>query len=137
MNARARPPVSIDTLENATIDPDVFDHSAHVYAAWLYLEQWPLREATDRFCGAIQRLTIKLGAETKYHETITCFFMQLINQRRAASTNMNWQQFVAANKELVNDAGKTLARYYSKELLGSELARQHFLLPDRLVLTDV
>ena len=137
MNAQAHPPVTIDALENATIDPDAFDHPAHVYAAWLYLEQWPLREATGRFCGAIRRLTSKLGAETKYHETITCFFMQLINERREASANSNWQQFMTANKELVNDAGKTLARYYSKELLGSELARQHYLLPDRLVLKDV
>ena len=137
MNALAHPPVSIDTLENAAIDPDVFDHSAHVYAAWLYLEQWPLREATDRFCGALKRLTVKLGAETKYHETITCFFMQLINQRRVATAGANWQQFVTANSELVNDAGKTLARYYRKDLLGSELARQQYLLPDRLVLTDV
>lgn len=136
MNAQAHPPVSIDTLETASLDPDAFDHPAHVYAAWLYLEQWPLQEATNRFCRAIRRLTVKLGAEMKYHETITCFYMQLINERRKASASSNWQQFMTANKDLVHDARKTLARYYSEELLGSELARQQYLLPDKLASTD-
>ncbi|MGI9201895.1 MAG: hypothetical protein ACR2QL_12600 [Woeseiaceae bacterium] len=137
MNALARPAVSIDALENATLNAETFDHESHVYVAWLYLEQSPLREATDRFCKAIRRLTITLGAETKYHETITCFFMQLINERRQASKATCWLQFRSMNIDLISDAGKTLARYYSKELLGSELARQQYLLPDRLVLTDV
>ena len=137
MSAAPYPLVSIETLENATVDAEAFDHESHVYAAWLYLEEWPLREATQKFCDAIRRLTIKLGAETKYHETITCFFMQLINERRLSCAESNWLQFRARNADLVGDAGKTLHRYYSQELLNSDLARQHYLLPDKLFLTDV
>ncbi|MGI9221392.1 MAG: hypothetical protein ACR2QS_10205 [Woeseiaceae bacterium] len=132
MNALARPAVSIDALEQATVDAESFDHESHVYAAWLYLERWPLLEATERFCSAIRRLTIKLGADTKYHATITCFFMQLINERRQTSPATNWMRFRRDNADLVCDAGETLGRYYSEELLGSELARQHYLLPDRV-----
>ena len=137
MNAAPIPPVSIDALENATVDAEAFDHESHVYAAWLYLEEWPLREATRRFCDAIRRLTVKLGAEAKYHETITCFFLQLINERRQLSGETNWLQFRAENTDLVGKAGKTLSRYYSQDLLNSDLARQHYLLPDKLILTDV
>ena len=137
MNALAHPAVSIETFENATINAATFDHESHIYVAWLYLEQWPLLEATDRFCKAVRRLTVKLGAETKYHETITCFFMQLINERRQASSQTGWLPFRSKNIDLISDAGTTLARYYSKELLGSDLARQQYLLPDRLVVTDV
>jgi N-formylglutamate deformylase len=137
VNALAHPAVSIDAFENATLDAEAFDHESHVHVAWLYLEQWPLIEATDRFCKAIHRLTIKLGAETKYHETITCFFMQLINERRQADAQAGWLPFRSKNIDLISDAGKTLARYYSKELLGSDLARQQYLLPDRVVAADV
>ena len=137
MSAALYPLVSIETLENATVDAEAFDHESHVYAAWLYLEEWPLREATRRFCDAIRRLTVKLGAETKYHETITCFFMQLINERRLLSADSSWLQFRANNIDLVSNAGKTLNRYYSQDLLNSDLARQHYLLPDKLILTDV
>jgi hypothetical protein len=137
VSAAPYPRVSIEALETANVDAQAFDHESHVYAAWLYLEQWPLGEATRRFCDAIRRLTIKLGAETKYHETITCFFMQLINERRLVSTQSDWLQFRASNADLVGNAGKTLRRYYSQTLLRSDLARQHYLLPDKLSLTDV
>jgi len=132
MNVALLPAVSIETFENATLDHEAFDHEAHVYTAWLYLQKWPLNEATQRFCGAIRRLTIKLGAEMKYHETITCFFMQLINERRMASLESPWLEFREGNADLIGGAGGTLGRYYSKELLASELARQHYLLPDKL-----
>ncbi len=132
MSAVAVPTVSIEALESANIDAESFNHESHVYAAWLYLEQWQLNEATQRFCTAIRNLTLTLGAETKYHETITCFFMQLINQRRSAMHEPSWFVFRRENLDLIENAATTLDRYYSKELLVSELARQHFLLPDKL-----
>ena len=136
MNAFAAPPVSIETLEGASVDPETFNHESHVYAAWLYLEKWQLSEATPRFCAAIRNLTRKLGAETKYHETITCFFMQLINQRIASMRQTTWAAFRDKNSDLVEHAGTTLSRYYSKELLASEVARQQYLLPDKLHISD-
>jgi hypothetical protein len=136
MNASTAPPVSIEALEDASVDPETFNHESHVYVAWLYLEQWPLSEATQRFCAAIRNLTRKLGAETKYHETITCFFMQLINQRRATMQQTSWAAFRDKNTDLVAHAGTTLNRHYSKDLLASEIARQQYLLPDKLHISD-
>ena len=132
MSAVVVPTVSIEALESANIDVESFSHESHVYAAWLFLERWQLNEATQRFCAAIRNLTLTLGAETKYHETITCFFMQLINQRRSAMHEPSWFVFRRENVDLIENAGTTLNRYYSKDLLASELARQHFLLPDKL-----
>ena len=115
MNAVATPTVSIEALESASVDAESFNHGSHVYA------------------DAIRRLTIKLGAETKYHETITCFFMQLISQRRIAMQQRSWVVFRCDNTDLIENAGITLNRYYSKELLASDIARQQFLLPDKLL----
>ena len=137
MNSVATPAVSIEALEAGTIDAKAFDHESHVYAAWLYLERWPLSEAIAKFCAALRRLTIKLGAETKYHETITWFFMILINERRAAAEQTSWFAFRRDNHDLVSTAGETLDRYYSKELLKSEHARQRFQLPDKIAMSDV
>jgi hypothetical protein len=119
MNAQLKPAVSIETLENATVDPDSFNHEAHVYAAWLFLDRWPLHVATSRFCDAIRRLTTKLG-----------------NERRMSDSGSSWLQFRSQNSDLIDDAGKMLRRYYSKDLLDSELARQHFLLPNNLARTN-
>ena len=132
MNAVATPELSIATFEAATIDADAFNHESHVFVAWLYLERWPLQEAIKRYCDGLRHLTKKLGADTKYHETITWFFMIQINQRRATSQQPTWFTFRRDNLDLINDAGKTLDRYYSKKLLMSDLARQTFLLPDKI-----
>jgi len=136
MNAQLRPAVTIEAFEGATIDEAAFDHEAHVYTALLYLQRWPLNAATHRFCEAIRRLTVKLGAEMKYHETITCFFMQIINERRLAAPEASWLQFRQSNDDLIRGAGEILGRYYSNELLASEVARQHYLLPDKLVCSN-
>lgn len=136
MNAAAAPAVSIEAFEAGSIDANAFDHESHIYAAWLYLERWPLHEAIEKFSAALRRLTIKVGADGKYHETITWFFMILISERRAAAKQSSWFAFRRDNNDLVRDAGKTLQRYYSKELLESNHARQQFLLPDKVATSD-
>jgi len=131
MNAAATPAVSLESFEAGTIDPEDFDHEAHIYVAWLYLERYPVTEAIDRFTCALRRLTRKLGVPGKYHETITWFFLLLIAERRAQATCAGWFAFRRDNDDICRSA-LTLQRYYSKELLASEQARQHYLLPDRL-----
>jgi hypothetical protein len=44
-----------------------------------------------------------------------------------------WEEFAAGNPDLLNWKDNVLRKYYSKEVLASDLARTTFLLPDRLV----
>ena len=131
MTAAVKPELTVDAFESGTVDPDAFDHEAHVYVAWLYLERYPLLEAVDRFDAALRRLTIKLGIPGKYHATITWFFMLLIAERRDADPGSDWTRFRRNNDDLVRD-GKILRRYYDSQTLASERARQSFVLPDKL-----
>ena len=132
MNAHAAPPISIDALEDGTLDAATFDHAAHVYAAWLYLEEFPLADAIARFSAALRRLTATLGVPGKYHETVTWFFMLLIAERRAAGHRDDWFAFRRSNPDLFGNAEDVIRRYYSSEVLASERARQTFVLPDQL-----
>lgn len=117
-------------FESGVIDPERFDHAAHVHVAWCYLQQYPLAEAIARFTSALRALTIRLGAEGKYHETVSWFFMILIAERMAADPAGDWETFRQANGDLFDDAGALLERHYSAECLASEGARQRFVLPD-------
>jgi len=133
MSAVATPAVSIDALESGTIDADAFDHEAHIYVAWLYLQRYPLYVASARFIAALQRLTRQLGIPGKYHETITWFFMLLIEERRCEQETDDWFSFQRDHADLfARGNNNILKRYYSSELLGSDRARQSFMLPDRL-----
>jgi len=132
MSAVAKPQITIDAFENATLDPKTFDHEAHVYVAWLYLEQFPLLDATARFSSALRRLTAKLGVPDKYHQTITWFFMLLTAERRENANSSDWFSFHRNNSDLFCRDGNIISRYYSSEILASDRARQSFVMPDNL-----
>ena len=126
------PQWTIEAMEAGTIDPEAFDHEAHIHVAWLYLERYPLTDAIDRFTKALQRLTRKLGVPDKYNETISWFYMLLIEERRSASPADSWVAFRQTNSDLFSRGDNILERYYSKELIYSDRARQSFVLPNRL-----
>jgi len=130
MNAIANPDISIENFEASDIDPDRFDHEAHVYVGWLYVREYDLAEAISRFDAGLKRLVTKLGAEGKYHATLTWFFLLLIADRVEADEP--WQVFRHRNADLVKDSRKVLARYYSDGYLFSDRAREQFVLPDNV-----
>jgi len=133
MATPSQPALSIDDLEQNRIEGGSFDHEAHVYLAWLYLDRYPLTEAIDRFTSALKRLTTKLGVPGKYHETISWFYMLIIAQRRAGNAGNDWPNFKEKNPDLLSRDANVLNRYYSKETLATDAARRAFVLPDRLV----
>lgn len=132
MNTAATPDITLEAFEAATFDVESFDHEAHVYVGWLYLENYSLSEAIGRYSDSLRRLTAKLGVPGKYHETITWFFLILIAERRDNAKAGGWLAFRRDNPDLCCNAGKTLNRYYSKDALSGDLARSTFVLPDRL-----
>ncbi|NIV16925.1 MAG: hypothetical protein GWN47_00615 [Woeseiaceae bacterium] len=130
MTAVIQPGVTIEAFEAGAIDVGAFDHEAHVYVGWLYLERYSLLDAIGRYTAALQRLTRQLGIPGKYHETITWFFLVLIEERRSRAKTEGWTAFRLANPDLCLEADAILRGYYSRELLASPLARTSFLLPD-------
>jgi hypothetical protein len=124
------PDITIERFESSDIDSDQFDHEAHVHVAWLYVREYELTEAIAKYESGLKRLVSKLGAEGKYHATLTWFFLLLIADR--AEDGEPWQVFRHRNADIVTDSKKTLSRYYSDDHLFSKRARERFVLPDRL-----
>lgn len=120
----------VEAFENATLAAAAFDHEAHVLVAWHYLRDLTLLEAIARFTRAIKRLTQQLGLAGKYHETLTCFYLLKIAERRQANPHADWRAFKAANPDLFARRPRLIDRYYSKRLLESQAARRSFVLPD-------
>ncbi len=119
-------------LEACEIPAGAFHHEQHLRVAWTLLEEDGLLVALGRFPLVLRRFAEYHGAYTLYHETITWAFLFLIQERRhQLPADHGWEEFARANPELLQDHKGTLARYYSKERLGSDLARSVFLMPDR------
>jgi hypothetical protein len=131
MNSATSPTITIDRFEASDVDPDEFNHEAHVYVGWLYVQQFELGTAITRFDAALRRLVTNLGANGKYHATLTWFFLLLIADR--TEVDETWQVFKSRNLELVTNSRDVLSRYYSDGYLFSDRARERFVLPDKVV----
>ena len=119
-------------FENGTLPEDRFHHPDHVRAAWLLLREEAPAPALDRFSSALKRFAAAKGKTRLYHETITWAYVLLINERvQRGGGRLDWEEFARANADLLTWRPSVLDRYYTPETLGSDLARQVFLLPDR------
>jgi len=126
----------VDDLLNRFVDTSLpageFHHQQHVQVAWMFVRTHGMPAALAEFTGAIKRFADAKGATGLYHETITWAFLLLIADRQARRPAATWQEFEAANADLLVWKPSILNRYYSKELLSSDLARRTFLMPDLL-----
>ena len=120
----------IERFIDTTLPADEFHHEQHVQVAWWFVCQHGMPAALGEFTSAIKRFAEAKGAHGLYHETITWAFLLLIADRQARTNAASWQQFAAAHPDLLVWKPSILERYYSKDLLKSELARQTFLMPD-------
>jgi hypothetical protein len=122
----------LDRFLDTTLPADQFHHRQHVQVAWMFVRDHGMPGALSAFTAAIKRFADAKGATGLYHETITWAFLLLISDRQARRPAATWDQFEAENADLLAWQPSVLDRYYSKELLASELARKAFLMPDLL-----
>ena len=62
---------TISAFEALEVDPETFNHAAHMFVAWSYLQKYDLSTSLPRYRETLKRLTRKLGVPDKFHETIT------------------------------------------------------------------
>lgn len=108
-----------------------FHHADHVRLAWIYLRRHPVLEALGRFVTGIRSFAEAKGAPDLYHETITWAYLLLIHERlERTGRDAGWEEFAAANPDLLVWKGGIPERWYRPETLASDLAKRVFVWPD-------
>ena len=115
----------IAEFDAGEVEPQDFDHGEHIRIGWLYLIRYGKSEGADRFREALKRFTRSIGAESRYHETITSFFLDEIGKRLDGS---DWTRFKAANADLF-DMKSLLRNHYTPDVLDSPAARARYIAP--------
>ena len=119
-------------FDGAGFAPGSFHHRDHVRVAWVLLERVSLMDTLSRFTSGLRRLATAAGKPQVYHETITCAYVILVQERRAARGAEDWPSFAARNPDLLAWKPSVLeTRYYQEDTLWSDRARASFVLPDR------
>ncbi len=111
-----------------------FYHLEHLLIAWHYVCHEPLVIAKQKFHKGVFRLVTKLGAQDKYHRTLTDFFLDYLAHLRWYLGTDNWQAVEKACPLIIKDAKKVVAFYYSDEVIWSDEARLGFVEADKMIL---
>jgi len=120
----------LQQFENQTLDPVHFSHLGHLRLAWLYLYHNDLDVALEKVCLGIKAYAESLGADTKFHLTMTDAFVRIMAKRIDAMEKKSWQDFLESNGDLLKNSRAVLLEYFSEGLLFSEEARTSLLQPD-------
>lgn len=123
----------IRNFEACTFPAEHFHHQEHVRVVWLYLLRYSVLETLERFSESLKRFAAANGKATLYHETISWAYVFLIHERMArAAGAQSWQEFIDTNSDLLDWKNSILKSYYEEGTLKSDLARQTFVLPDKV-----
>jgi hypothetical protein len=121
----------IAAFENGTLDPARFDHRLHLSIAWSCLQRDGFPEGALRFRKYLKAYVAKVGAESKYHETITWAYLVLLNEELTLRSppGESFDEMIQRRPDLLDHRNGAIARCYSKSQLDSPDARRVFLLP--------
>ena len=119
--------VLLSAFLRGEIDNSNFHHDDHVRIGFEILRHHTFGDAAAAVSRSLRSITARAGRPEAYHETITLAFLSLIAERLAAGNYLDFESFAGANADLLNKSA--LERWYTRDRLGSELARKTFVLP--------
>jgi len=135
MNALPPLPACADptmlAFETGSLDPGEFNHRLHLSLAWRYLQRDGFPEGALNFRRHLQNYVTKVGAQSKYHETITWAYLVLLNEERClrSPADESFDAMIQRRPELLDHCNGPIAQCYSKAQLDSPEARRVFMLP--------
>lgn len=125
------PDPELAAFESGTLDPARFNHRLHLSLAWRYLQRDGFPEGALHFRRHLQAYVTKVGADGKYHETITWAYLVLLNEERTLRSppGESFDAMIRRRPDLLDHRNGAIARCYGQSQLDCAEARRVFLLP--------
>jgi hypothetical protein len=123
-------------FSDCTLPYEEWTHEAHLVVGLWFLTRHSLRGALPHMRTGIRRYNVACGIvnsdTTGYHETITCFYLRIIQHFLSCRPGNRPLHTLATALIHSHSAAPTLAQeYYSGERLFSAAARDCWVAPDR------
>src|SRR5712664_3808220 len=122
----------VGAFENATIPASEFTHAAHIAVALTYLDVFSPEQALERMREKIRAFAAHHGVGNLYHETLTTFWMRLL-EHIASTSNVDiplWRRINLIVEHWTKR--RPVEAHYSRELIRSQAAREKWVPPDLL-----
>ncbi|GAA0213442.1 hypothetical protein GCM10009123_20870 [Kangiella japonica] len=129
----------VERFKKQQVEAGEFNHLAHLKVAWSYIHEYSPAEARERFHCDIIKLTQVLGAEEKYHRTLTDFFIDYLYQVKwylncELPGAESWELVEQKCPLLIHNAKQLVNFYYSEGCINSVEARTQYVEADILPL---
>jgi len=112
-----------------------FHHRDHLRLAWIQIRRLGLPRAAEAVTTAIRQFAARHGHGDRYHETMTRFWLRVVGMGIKRHPTLHFNDLLDAEPHLLD---KNLPyRHWSRELMGSDEARQRWLDADVLELPAV
>ena len=122
----------VKAFENGTISRDDWKHAEHLTVALFYLSkhdyETALTKMRDGIFNLLRAFEIDLSKEMPYHETLTVFWMQTVDEFRKVKNDCSITEI--CNKLIEKFDKNYPLKFYSRERLFSDEARREFIKGD-------
>lgn len=129
----------VQQFQNSTLPKEAWTHEAHLIVAIWHLNKYAKAESTCLLRAGIIHYNAAVGTKNTptggYHETITLFWIWLINEYIENNKGLKTNELVIGFLESTYAKKDVFLKYYSKELLFSVDARANWKEPDLSVLS--
>lgn len=120
----------LKSFEACDLDASTFTHVDHIGVAYEMLKTYDFLTASMKYATCINTIATHAGAAQKFNTTITMAFLSVIAERMEIGRYECFEAFLEGNGDLLDR--NVLGKWYSRERLGSDLARTTFLMPDEV-----
>ncbi|MEM8999524.1 MAG: hypothetical protein AAGB24_04605 [Bacteroidota bacterium] len=119
-------------LQNATLDPKLFSHEAHLRLAYIHLKTYGLELAIETICQHIKNYVGLLGAMERFNMTLTVAAVRAVHHFMSKSTATHFKDFILAFPRLKSHFKELMGFHYSFDIYENPKAKASYLAPDLL-----
>ena len=119
-------------FESCSLDPSVFSHEAHLRLAWLQISKHGIDKAVSNIQKQLQKYVAHIGAEDKYHVTLTVAATMAVYHFMQQSSAKDFKAFIDEFPQLKEKFRELIASHYGFDVFRSEKARKEFIEPDKI-----
>ena len=119
-------------FKNASIEPGLFTHEAHLRLAWIHLRKYGFHKAIANITAQLKEYVFYLGATDKYNETVTIAAIKAVYHFMLKSGAETFQDFISSHPRLKADFKTLIRQHYTTNVFQSEEAKKRFMEPDLL-----
>lgn len=119
-------------FKEASLDPQLFTHEAHVRLAWIHIRKYGRTVAIDNIREQLKQYVLKVGAADKYNETLTVSAIKAVYHFELKSNSSNFSDFISKNPRLITGFKDLMFSHFQTDIFTSALAKRQIIEPELL-----